>query len=246
VARASRPVPDAGAASPWVWTVEQWLRWDARMHEAPFYPERDTALRLRNRLAIALMLLAGVRGEELVAIQMDDVAAIGAGARDGRITIRDGQGRRIRPRTLPVGDIPGLAEMLRLYVLRARPMLREPGRAQASTLLLTAHGTRVIDGSFRTYYRRLSEQIFPGRRVGFKELRRASLGLLSEGLRVPLSTLAAVFGVSPAGLTSLAPEAPPREGWTRALRRSNQPGEVDRLLTRLRTWLDRLSRDFTG
>lgn len=236
--------PQGTTALSWMWTVGQWLRWEAQVHETPFAPEVDAALRLRDRLAIALALLAGCRGAELVALHMDDVD-IGAAPRDGRITIRETQWRCIRPRTVPVGEIPGLAEMLRLYVVGARPILRAPGRAQASTFLLTVQGTRVIDKTFSMHYRRLRTQIFPGRPVTFYELRRASLGLLSEGLRVPLSTLAAVFGVAPAALTFLAPEAPPREGWARALRRGGQRSEIDRLLSRLRAWLDRLSRDFT-
>jgi len=241
---ASRERAASDAGRPWVRIVEQWIAWEGRVHSMPFYPEIEAALVLRDRLAIALGLLVGLRGAELLPLEMQDVD-LGATAHASCLTIRQGQWPRIQPRTIPVGDVPGLAQMLRFYVVNARPVLRQPGRPQASTLLLSAVGTRVIDKTFSSHYAVLRAEIFPDRVVTLYGLRRASLALHSEGLRVPLSSLAAVFGVSVGALTYLRRVAQPSEGWARALGRRERPSEIDRLLSRLRTWLDRLTTDFT-
>jgi hypothetical protein len=237
--------PDDPSRS-WRWIAERVRAWDEQGHVVPWQPTPGWAQRLRDRLAIWLLLLGGFRPVELLTLRVagDRPHVLpGVMANGLAIAVDDHELPTWQRRVVVLDDFPGLAALLQLYLDDARPRLRLRSLPQANTLLLDSRGCSWCPSTFGSRYAaRLRPRIFGPTRVTLPDLRRACFGLLHEGLGLPRPTVLTALGVKGSGQSRFVR---PDAGLARLMAppRAHGPEDPARVVANLRGWLERVADD---
>ena len=233
----------------WVRVLDELCAWDRILHYRYRNGTRFWAYALRSRLMMWLIAFTGVRGDELIRLQLTGPQSQLVRDPRGRVRALTFPRTAIRrpARTVPLTALPALATMLELYVDRARPLLLGTRQDTGGQLILDALGKPYVPRRWADGYGRLRRQIFGSHaRITQWDLRRMAFLALHFGFRRPFFEASRIVGSTPARLFRNSEHFGRYGVGNVSLLASDTmvlPREIDRVIDGVRRWLSEVERD---
>jgi len=224
------------------------LRWDRQIHARYRRGSRAWAASLRDRSMLWILMLAGPRIENLVALRVGgpEPNLRLEGDRATSILLRESETKNNRRVEIPLG--PGVAPLLSLYVAEARPRLMWDPAVAGDRLFLRDDGRPMTEDSFRrVFHARLCHEVFGALPVYVHYLRRMAVALLRDGFQLSFPAIATVLGHTEETAQRVyyvfTPQAATEEYRRGLMGEPARSPEIDALVTDLRAWLRELDED---
>jgi integrase len=231
--------------------LAHFLRWDRDAHRRHRRGTAAWAGTLRDRLMLWILMLAGPRISNLVALRVggpDPNLRMERGHATN-ILLRESETKNNRRVEIPLA--PGIAKLLSLYVHEGRPRLMRDPAVAGHRLFLRDNGRPVSKDSFRrAFHDRLCREAFGGLPVYVHYLRRMAVALLRDGFQMSFAAIATILGHTEDTCQRVyyvfTPQAATAEYRRSLMGESPRAPEVEAVVAELKEWLRELADDLPG
>lgn len=184
--------------APWWVVIREVIAWDRRAQSRWRRGTTEWAVLLGDRLLIWILLFGGPRVENLARLCVGGEGSRlvrDAAGRIQQILLPESETKNNRRVRIPIGDIPGIAELAQVYVDEGRPLLLRGHPDPPLEVFLRPNGNPFAPVTLAQYFaRKVRPGVFGSLRVTMQYLRRICVALLHEAYGLSFKATAAILG----------------------------------------------------